>query len=137
MATRKSSILVSAILSVGASVGVMSACAPAPSTVAPDSPAPVEASRSNYIVSLAYDGPAPTTPELAAEIRLQLDADRDRVLSAVFGADAPPAGASFVTAYAFEIRLTSEQAARLAAHASVIQIQADQLHRPMGSGRAG
>lgn len=137
MATRKSSILVSAFLGVGASVGVMSACAPAPSTVAPESPAPVEATRSNYIVSLAYDGPAPTTPELAAEIRVQLDADRDRVLSAVFGAETPTAGGSFVSAYAFEIRLTSEEAARLAAHDSVVQVQTDQSYRPMGSGRAG
>lgn len=137
MATRTSSIFVSALLSLGASLGVMAACAPAPSSVATDNPAPVEASRSNYIVSLAYDRPAPTTPELAADIRLQLDADRDRVLSAVFGAEAPPAGTSFVSAYAFEIRLTSEEAARLAAHDSVVQVQADQLHRPMHSGRAG
>jgi len=42
-----------------------------------------------------------------------------------------------VSAYAFEIRLTADEAARLARHSDVIQVEADQLSRPMGSGTAG
>ena len=93
--------------------------------------------RSNYIVSLSPEGAAPDTPERAAQMRAQLEADRERVLEAVFGAEAPAAGGSFVSAYAFEIRLTADEAARLARHSDVIQVEADQLSRPMGSGTAG
>ena len=93
--------------------------------------------RSNYIVSLSHDGSAPDTPERAAQISAQLEADLERVLEAVFGAQAPAAGGSFVSAYAFEIRLSADEAARLARHSDVIQVEADQPSRPLGSGTAG
>lgn len=118
-------------------MGSAVACAPSATPTATEAPAPEASMRSNYIVSLSHDGSTPDTPERAAQMRAQLDADRERVLEAVFGARAPAAGGSFVSAYAFEIRLTADEAARLARHSDVIQVEADQLSRPMGSGTAG
>lgn len=118
-------------------MGSAVACAPSAAPSATEAPAPEASMRSNYIVSLSPEGAAPDTPERAAQMRAQLEADRERVLEAVFGAEAPAAGGSFVSAYAFEIRLTADEAARLARHSDVIQVEADQLSRPMGSGTAG
>lgn len=113
------------------------ACAPSTAPSSAERPAPEAAMRSNYIVSLSHDGLVPDTPERASQMRAQLDADRDRILLAVFGDEAPAPGSSFVSAFAFEIRLTPEEAARLARHADVIHVEADQLSRPMGAGSAG
>lgn len=121
----------------GALLGGAVACAPSAGPTATEAPAPEANMRANYIVSLAHEGLAPDTPERAAQMRAQLDADRARVLEAVFGETAPAPGGSFVSAYAFEIRLTPEEAARLARHSDVIQVEADQLSRPTRAGSAG
>jgi len=137
MQSRRSSRSGLAAVILGALLGSVAACAPSVDPSVGAEPAVERADRSNYIVTLAQSGPAPETPEAAAEARAELEAERDEVLQAVFGAKTPRPGASFVSAYAFEIRLTAEEAARLARHSAVVHVQADQLHRPMGASPAG
>ena len=124
-----------AILLSGALLGGAAGCAPSTAPSPSERPASEAVMRSNYIVALAHDGVMPDTPERAAQVRASLDADRDRILQAVFGADAPSPGGSFVSAYAFEIRLTPEEAVMLARHSDVVQVQADQVSRPTNAGR--
>ncbi|WP_306016434.1 protease inhibitor I9 family protein [Oceanicaulis sp. MMSF_3324] len=118
-------------------MGSVVACSPTAGSSVIEASDSERVDRSNYIVTLMRTGAAPQTAEAAAEARRELEAERDEALQAVFGAQGPRPGASFVSAYAFEIRLTAEEAARLARHSAVVHVQADQLHRPMGAGPAG
>ncbi|WP_439636707.1 hypothetical protein [Oceanicaulis sp.] len=102
------------------------------------------ADRVNYIVSLE-DGPGDiSTPEGVERARRSLDQLREQVLSDVFGADGyvaaadghadlPRSGQSFISAYAFEVRLTADEARRLARHDAVRTLQEDVPARPMGA----
>ena len=105
---------------------VLAACAPAQTLNGLD--------RSNYIVSLVR-------VDATDDARNRLESQRDRVLADVFGRNGfgalsdgtsarPVYGASFVMTHAFEIRLTAEEATRLARHPEVVSVSADTLHRP-------
>ena len=113
-------------------MGAATACATSNAPAPGDHSGPVQVARANYIVSLSQSAAAVSGSP--SDLRQRLDADRDRVLAAVFGADAPPPGASFVSAHAFEIRLTPDEAQSLMRHPDVVQVQADQIHRPTGAG---
>ncbi len=124
-------------LVLGLVVGVVSACAPSGPPATGDHSGPVQADRSNYIVSLSRSDDAAASEQGAEQMRAELEADRDRVLAAVFGSETPPHGGSFVSIHAFEIRLTPEEAQHLMRHPDVVQVEADQTHRPTGAGAEG
>lgn len=122
----------------GLALGAASACAPtAPSVQADESQAGGETV--NYVVALTLPSSAPSSDvgEAAEQLRAALERDRDRILAESFGAQAPAPGVSFVSAYAFEIRLTPEQAQRLAQHSDVASLETDYTLRPMQTGSEG
>ena len=77
-----------------------------------------------------------------SEIRSELDLPNDRVVyywadgyaaSADGRSGLPHYGQSFISAYAFEIRLTVDEARRLAGHDAVRTLEEDVPARPMGA----
>ncbi|WP_421858138.1 hypothetical protein [Oceanicaulis sp.] len=99
--------------------------------------------RVNYIISLEAGPGDISTPQGVERARRELVLARDRVLTDVFGADGyaaaadgrsgmPHYGQSFISAYAFEIRLTADEARRLAGHDAVRALEEDTPSRPMG-----
>lgn len=137
MRQRKLRTLSQAAVILSLVMGAATACATSNAPAPGDHSGQVHMARANYIVSLVQPGDGVWSGENAEQMRAQLDAERDRVLAVVFGADAPPHGGSFVTAYAFEIRLTPEEAQRLMRHPEVVQVQADGTYRPTGAGSEG
>lgn len=122
----------------GLMLGAASACAPSDPSVPTDQQQYARGETMNYIIALAPPLSAPSaTDEAAAQLRAGLEADRDRILADSFGGQAPAPGASFVSAYAFEIRLTSEQAQTLAQHPDVVSVETDRPMRPMRAGAQG
>tara|TARA_E500000318_G_scaffold110393_1_gene125696 strand:+ start:1365 stop:1805 length:441 start_codon:yes stop_codon:yes gene_type:complete len=141
---RKHSVSLIVMAALSAALASAGGCA-APS--ASDQPGAQEqpmADRSNYIVSLEAGAGDISTPEGVERARQELDLARDRVLTDVFGADGyaaaadgrsglPHYGQSFISAYAFEIRLTADEARRLAGHDAVRTLEEDVPARPMGA----